>query len=846
MKTRILLSLFAAAGMLLAASCTNDELTASIESEGGVTVSFSLGLEGGVQTRAISDATGVDMLVYAIYDSEGNPVTAISGAESTGKVTVSKAFSEGLTETVTVDLVKDQTYSAIFWAQDADCEAYTVGTDTDGYLKVTVDYTSAANNDETRDAFYGTIEKFTVSGSSTETVTLKRPFAQVNVGVTQEDWTAATGLGTTITQSSVTFSDVANVINLKDGSVSQDNFEGEVTYALNTIPADQKTGTEGAEESLSVNGTEYKWLSMSYILVNNTTDATASSTTAASFTFKDETTGDVVSLSGGLESLPVQRNYRTNIVGRFLTGSVSLNVEFDTDFAGSDYTYPSNSEEELLMAAANGGSVTLEEDVVLDDVLVIEEGVSATIDLNNYSITYSEEATTTSLTKADSDVDYIILVKGSLTINGDGVVGSEKKSTTSNISVESTGALVINGGTYYFNPTDYVDSSNYQVMKNNGSVTSYRVVGNDVFVVTNDNATTLQDAIADGAQIILGDDIDLTSVLYIPAYDIEAGDYVSTAADVTIDLNGNSIISSKTNVFQIGPNGTLTINGDGTIGDSNSTRSIYSSGGTLTINGGTYAKPVYSNEGSVTVTDGTFDGDFNAYGTTTDITGGTFNSLSIEYSEATISDITCNSSLSVNDGTVSLSGVTCNGTFTNFFGTIEITDCTFERKITCESSSTTINSGTFAGELSCSDSKLTINGGEFSSDLVLTSNNTVTISNGTFAGELKCDSSGTITITGGTFEDTIYCCDDVKIVIEGGTFTGGLYSGYSTGGGTIKISGGTFKDTCTLTCYEGDTELSIPAGTITITGGTFYNAPTDFLESGSTDPQAPASGGTVG
>ncbi len=35
MKSRIILGLLATAGMLLAASCTNDELAASIESEGG-------------------------------------------------------------------------------------------------------------------------------------------------------------------------------------------------------------------------------------------------------------------------------------------------------------------------------------------------------------------------------------------------------------------------------------------------------------------------------------------------------------------------------------------------------------------------------------------------------------------------------------------------------------------------------------------------------------------------------------------------------------------------------------------------------------------------------------------
>ena len=43
---------------------------------------------------------------------------------------------------------------------------------------MTVDYNGAASNDETRDAFYK-YHTFTVKGAQTETIELRRPFAQL-------------------------------------------------------------------------------------------------------------------------------------------------------------------------------------------------------------------------------------------------------------------------------------------------------------------------------------------------------------------------------------------------------------------------------------------------------------------------------------------------------------------------------------------------------------------------------------------------------------------------------------------------------------------------------------------
>ena len=65
MNKKLFLGMFAAAGMLLATSCSNDELDV-VQSGNEAQVTFSLAAEGGIATRAISDGKSADVLVYAI------------------------------------------------------------------------------------------------------------------------------------------------------------------------------------------------------------------------------------------------------------------------------------------------------------------------------------------------------------------------------------------------------------------------------------------------------------------------------------------------------------------------------------------------------------------------------------------------------------------------------------------------------------------------------------------------------------------------------------------------------------------------------------------------------------
>ena len=97
MNKKLFLSMFAATGMLFATSCSNDELEV-VQSGNEAQVSFSLGLEGAIGSRAISDGKSADVLKYAVFDKDGNRLSNIKAVEKTGvtfPITVSITLAKG-------------------------------------------------------------------------------------------------------------------------------------------------------------------------------------------------------------------------------------------------------------------------------------------------------------------------------------------------------------------------------------------------------------------------------------------------------------------------------------------------------------------------------------------------------------------------------------------------------------------------------------------------------------------------------------------------------------------------------------------------------------------------------
>ena len=296
--------------MLLSWSCSH-ELDGPNGEGAEVEVNFVLELEGALETRAISDGTGADQLSWAIFSEAGELIHAKTVKDNvTGLLTESG-------HSIAVSLAKGKTYKAVFWAQNPECTAYTVSED----MKVTVDY-EGLNNDETRDAFFASSEPFTVSGSTSVSVTLKRPFAQVNVGAYPWDLQYAQESGNDVQMSGAVIKNVADCINLFDGSLEGDV---EVAYSLAAVPQ------EDLMVDVDENGQKemYEYLSMSYVLASP-----EGTTHAMAFTFADASGNGAFEFSQGLGAVAIQRNWRTNIVGQILTGDISFNIKIDPSYEG--------------------------------------------------------------------------------------------------------------------------------------------------------------------------------------------------------------------------------------------------------------------------------------------------------------------------------------------------------------------------------------------------------------------------------------------------------------------------------------------------------------------------------
>ena len=461
MKKNYLLGMFAAASMLLATSCSNDEL--EVQSGNEAQVSFSLGLEGGIGSRAISDGKSADVLMYAVFDKDGERISTIEKVEKSG---VTFPTTENIT------LAKGQTYKVAFWAQDDDCEAYRVSDD----MQVTVDYetNNTSNNDETRDAFFKTVE-FTVTGSTSIDVELKRPFAQINVGVTEEDWDAAVASGIIIEKSSVVIKNAATNLNLLDGRVSG---EAEVSYSLADIPTDPailKVDTDG-------DGTmeEYNWLSMSYILpADNTTGYAKTTLDNVAFVFAP-TAGEKIEFNQGLNAVPVQRNWRTNILGKLLTGDITFNIVIDEEFEDdhnvmvpyatiNGVAYKSFAE--AMAAIQDGGTITLEGETTLDGVadgyLYTIDGKNITIDLNGYGIV----ANVPDVTK--NSAIFRVAKNSGLTIEGEGnikVVTNKAPNVLTAFINNDGGTVNLKGGNWTMTALEYPDALIPTFVDNNSNV----------------------------------------------------------------------------------------------------------------------------------------------------------------------------------------------------------------------------------------------------------------------------------------------------------------------------------------------------------------------------------------
>lgn len=420
---------FAIAAMaVLAGACAkeNEQLA------GPSNVTFEVSTPG-IATKAIGDGMTATKLYYQVFDADGN---AIEGLGVQNKDLVS-----GKT-TVSFQLVKDQTYNFIFWAQTAEAGYYTIDA-TEGLKKITADYsTHKGANDENRDAFFAVEKSLKITGPVSKNIELKRPFAQVNIATvgSYKVGEKEKAIDFSEAKSSVKFVSIPTLFTPLE--TEQVSVNKTTNFATAEIP----------EGNVTVAGQSYKYMAMNYIFASeegSVYDITATLKVGGK------------SYNVSVPNAPLRRNWRTNIVGDFLTSSAEFNVVVTPNFEeNGDETIDLNNiktETELNAALATYGAANISNDIQVTSQLSPKGNKTITIESGG-SISPSPD-----MRKDLSEVIY--LSSGTLTLEGEGKIVGQSKGTYG----FGSEAITVAGGTLNI-------KGNLKVEAGGGSVKADRAV----------------------------------------------------------------------------------------------------------------------------------------------------------------------------------------------------------------------------------------------------------------------------------------------------------------------------------------------------------------------------------
>ena len=644
----------AAFGMLMTA-CSKDEVAQPVAEKS--TVTFSVAAPE-LSTRAHGDGLSATVLKYAVYN-RADKALLFQGTKT----------MSNLTTTVEIPFVNGMTYDVLFWAAAPE-SPYTVDWDAK-----TVGYTNAAalvSNSEKYDAFYYFLtgdELPEITGPVTKTVELKRPFAQLNIKTNDAKEAKLSGV------------EVKNVkVVVKNGYSSFDLAAGagkdknDVTFDF--AAKQENANTEGVQ-----------LLAVNYLFTGG-----EKSLVDVEFTYTD-VNGKVAAAGEVMEfaSVPVQRNYRTNIVGSLLTSEGTFNVEIKKGFETTEHnvdvvTVASAQDLANAFDALNDDDDTndpdqiiLTGDIDLNDLLgtraeTIKNGLTiaknkkVTLDLGGFTLSFDSEQQGASM----------IVNNGDLTISNGNVAFLYKGQPDTNYgkgnyTISNSGKLTINGATVSVDVVGYENDkfphALYAVQTNG------EVVINDGSKIVNDHNIALRifANVSPAHLTINGGELKgLRAIwLQLPSAD------TTKAPEVNVNINGGKIIGTAV---------------DGTK-DSDNILALYSySYGNsmqnveINITGGEFTGDIALTGGAnksaietLNITGGTFNGlwgDVYSYGEdalaaeTITIKGGKFSSLeAIKYLNSAeevltlAEDIALEEALTFNgEGTLDLNGKTLSGT----------------------------------------------------------------------------------------------------------------------------------------------------------------------------------------
>ena len=295
---KILLFVSALAGVLFAGSCQREELAPA--GENGV-VTFEVSIPEVATKAVVDDGSEINKLVYDVYWTDASVETAPAPDQLTLLYKGTKEVVNHAT-TIQVELMNDKNYVILFWAQRDN----TWGVETDGtLLKDGVNFPDTfAANAENIEAFAGVSFLSSNNLSAKKSITLKRPFAQINLGSKLAD--------------NFTIVPTTSSMTVRNAGASFD--------LINQVPVGKKTveftaaGVPGGEIK-----DVYTYVGMNYIFANGNVEVDYTLNTEAGMT-----------VTNTVSNVPVAANYRTNIIGKLFTSQADYTVTLEEQWAGDE------------------------------------------------------------------------------------------------------------------------------------------------------------------------------------------------------------------------------------------------------------------------------------------------------------------------------------------------------------------------------------------------------------------------------------------------------------------------------------------------------------------------------
>ena len=326
----------ALAAMIFAGSCQRENLEPVAQDS---TVTYSVELPG-VQTKAIGDGFNVNQLVYEVWKTENPNERDLNNPDAKAtrlyQATAAMTEKDGEQKTViTLNLVHDQNYTILFWAQHVSPEKVTAENASEFYntedltnisYKKEVGKGGYLSSVENMAAFYKaeflTAEEIEKPGMKRTELT--RPFAQLNIGTknTAEEYKVE------MQTSRVVISDVPTVFDVAQNTPADPCVSKLETFVFNY--------NELPKETLKVNNQDYEYVAMNYIFAGSQ-NVTVTYDITAELTAKDTGNTTEANVNNVVVEVPLKENYRTNIIGNLLTSETKYEVVIDADFANPDY-----------------------------------------------------------------------------------------------------------------------------------------------------------------------------------------------------------------------------------------------------------------------------------------------------------------------------------------------------------------------------------------------------------------------------------------------------------------------------------------------------------------------------